>query len=383
MDEDLKEKIAVWEALNGEKESVHSESSYKSVGGDDNEIKVTSLRDANILLQKHLTQYDGIYRKKLVDYITDPDNRVLSESDLYHNFIIDLFQAQDYDISLKVCDFALQRAPYHRDILGDAINACGSSSQFEKGIGYLERAFEIDRNAWSSRLFLYSIDFLKKLQSAYMGNIKAFYDRLHKENLKYPFSKAPYELAMDLVDLFITVFPYDEHGYNQKAELLILMNNRAEAERVLKEFLFDTRPDKKNAKSRLVSAQCCATYLNLLDASNQYDEIIRVCNQGLQNTTQEQPSAQMGYFMYKKAEAYDAKAHNDGFTNPEYIIDALQFYQAAYDLNQDRNYSRTIEQRYAVLRAYATREHSRVNFRPLIKRGLFVREEDMKSDTKQ
>lgn len=72
--------------------------------------------------------------------------------------------------------------------------------------------------------------------------------------------------------------------------------------------------------------------------------------------------------MYRKALALDAKAHTENFRVPDTVTDALKFYQAAYDLNQDRQYSRTIEQRYAVLRPYAK------HFEPLVKRDLYTTE---------
>ena len=72
--------------------------------------------------------------------------------------------------------------------------------------------------------------------------------------------------------------------------------------------------------------------------------------------------------MYRKALALDAKAHTENFIVPDTVTNALKFYQAAYDLNQSRTYSRTIEQRYAVLRPYAK------NFEPLVKRDLYITE---------
>ena len=66
--------------------------------------------------------------------------------------------------------------------------------------------------------------------------------------------------------------------------------------------------------------------------------------------------------------ALDAKAHDEQFRVPDTIAQALGMYQAAYDLNQDRVYERTIERRYAVLRPYAK------DFQPLVRRKLYVEE---------
>lgn len=312
------------------------------------EIFVSSIHDANILLQQNMHPGGAAYRKKLVDYITDPRNRVLSKCDIYHNFIMDLFRVGDYDLGLKVCEFALTFAPYHRDMLGDAIQACGHTSQWEKGDEYLKRAMEIPKGRWSFRLFLYSINYLKNKMAAYSTD-----DIL-------------YEQALTLADEFIKYLPFDEHGYDQKAEILLAMNHRSEAIEVLQEAIFNTHPDEQDSTSILVTAQCCVTLLGILDDSSDYDLIINVCNQGLRNTTQSQPSANIGYFIYRKALALDAKAHKEEFQIPATINQALKFYQSAYDLNEDRDYGRTIEQRYAALRPYAQ------EFEPLVKRSLVV-----------
>lgn len=340
MDNDMMEKLAFLNALRDAQDDDPNE-----------EIYVSSIHDASELLQKHKGSKGAKYRRALVDYITNPDNRVLSECDVYHNFVMDLFRFGDFDLALKVCDYALLNAPYNRDILGDAIKACGDSSQFEKGDSYLEKAREIPLNRWSFRLFLYSVDFLKTKLSS------------------YPLDEKLYHEALALADAYIKNFPFDEHGYNQKAELLIMMNQREQAIAELKKFIFDIRPDTRDSKSELITAQCCVTLLNILDDSNDYDFIIQICEKGLRNTAQEQPSAAIGFFVYRKALALDAKAHSDNFKMVDTVNDALTFYQSAYDLNQDRAYSRTIEQRYAVLRPFSK------NFQPLIKRELYTVEQ--------
>ena len=315
---------------------------------DDGEMFVSSVKEANYLLKQHMDPSGAKYRIQLVNYITDPRNRVLSEPDIYHNFIMDLFRVGDYDAAIKVCDFALKDAPKNMDILGDAMKACGDSSQFKRGEEYLDIAMSIPMHHWSWRLFLYSIDFI---QTRFKAN---------------PDSEELYERAIDLAEQYIKYFPNDEHGYNQIGEILICANRRTEAIEKMKEYIFETKPD--GPRSALICAQCCVTLLNLLDDSNQYDEIIDICDKGMLNTAQEQPSARIGYFMYRKALALDAKAHVEHFRIPKTIASALQCYQVAFDLNQDRDYANTIQQRFALLRMHADEP---VN---LIKRPLYVEE---------
>lgn len=316
-----------------------------NAGGDD-EMFITSIKDANILLKLHMDPNGACYRKQLVDYITDPENRVFSEADVYHNLIMDLFRSGDHDAAIKVCDFALDRAPKNMDLLADAIKACGDSSQFDLGETYLAKANDIPRKHWSWRMFLYGVDFL------------------HTKLKAYPDSEELFTRAYNLAKEYVQFFPTDEHGYNQQAEILISVNRRADAMNDLYRFITE-----RQGNATLICAQCCVTLLNLLDESNDYDRIIEICDKGMCNTAQEQPSASLGFFVYRKALALDAKAHNNGFRS-ETLKEAMAYYQAAYDLNQGRQYVETIEQRYALLRIHTEKD----KFVPLVKRSLCVEE---------
>ena len=346
MDEDMLKRLALLKAL----QDANDHDNPKTQ--DSENIYVSSIRDANILLKMHMDENSAAYRKRLVSYVTDPTNQVRSECDVYHNFIMDLFRCGDFLLAIHICDFALSFAPYNRDMLADAINACAESSQFEKGEEYLGRALEIPKELWSFRLFLYSVSFLKNKLSA------------------YPMDAQLYQRALELSKEYQKFYPFDEHGYNQEAELLLMMNKRSEAILILKKYIKSLSPDPKDSESRLVTAQCCVTLLNTLDDSSNYQDIIDVAEIGLRNTTQEQPSALICFFVYRKALAMDAKCHADSFRDQEYLAKTLKTYQSAYDLDQNRQFSSTIEQRYAVLRPYVK------NFKPLVKRHLYVLEKE-------
>jgi len=325
-------------------------------GGSD--IKVSSLQDAAVLLQLHMNPNGAGYRRELVKFITNPDNRVFGSCDRYHNFIMDLFRAGDYDIAIDVCDYALKLAPSNRDIIADAIKACGDSCQFDRGEEFLARAEKIRREHWSYRMYLYGVDFLKTKLDAYPDD-EEFFHRAEK-------------LALD----YTKRFPADEHGYNQLAELYLQMNQFDKARNQLMKAIMNTQPDRGRRDSSLVCAQCCVTLLNILDDTDNYKLIKEICDKGMRSTTQEQPSSKIGFFMYRKALALDGEAHADGFANSDLIKEALACYQAAYDLNQGRSYADTVEERYAILRVAAAKKN--VDFVPLKKRPLYVDEMEEK-----
>lgn len=317
--------------------------------GAEDDMFISSVKDANTLLQMHmLNPRDAKYRKRLVGYITNPSNKVIVEPDVYHNLIMDLFRCGDYYAAVDVCKFVLSFAPMNMDILADMMKACGDSCQFELGEKYLEKANEIPKDKWSWRLYLYSVDFLKtKLQA-------------------YPTDQEVFSRAETLAKQYMQYFKLDEHGYNQLAEIYVCANKRGMAIDTLYDFIFVKQPEER-VGSRLICAQCCVTLLNLLDVSNDYTRIIEICDRGLDCTTQEQPSASIGFFIYRKALAMDAMLRSKNYKEGD-VLEAMLNYQVAYDLNQDRAYASTIEKRYALLRAYVPSD----KFKPLVKRKLYV-----------
>ena len=237
---------------------------------EDGDIFVSTVTEAIALLLMHKEPGGARYRRRLIRFITDPKHQVYDSPNIYHNFVMHLFKLRDYIAALEVCDFVLRFAPQSRDILGDAIRACGESCQFERGERYLARAMEIPKELWCWRLFCYSVDFLKEKMIA------------------YPADMAVAERAIALADEFVERFPYDEHGYNQRAEIDICLNRRDEAVAYLKHAILEVHPDERDSRSSLLAAQCCMTLLDILEDTNEYDFIIEICDRGLRSTAQTQ-----------------------------------------------------------------------------------------------
>ena len=62
--------------------------------------------------------------------------------------------------------------------------------------------------------------------------------------IAYPADMAVAERAIALADEFVERFPYDEHGYNQRAEIDICLNRRDEAVAYLKHAILEVHPDR-------------------------------------------------------------------------------------------------------------------------------------------
>lgn len=318
-------------------------------GSESDELDITSLNDAMALLEAHHGPNGALYRQRIVASLINNDVRGLPA--LYHNFIADLSRCGEHLLILQLCDHLLALAPYDRDILADAIDACGESCNWDLGMEYLAKAQSIPKERWNDKLFLYSGMFLKSRFNAYPGN-DSYFDE-----------------AMTLAEEYIHHLQYDEHGYNLKASLYISAQRRQDAI----DFLIDvirngySSNEVKNEKTRIVATQCCMQLLDLLDDSCDYDLIIEICDKGLRYT-HEQASARIPAFAYRRALAYDAKAYVDGFRQ-ETITAALAEIQSAHTLvTNDRsivNENKVLEQKYEALRRYAGEKFIPLKRRPL------------------
>lgn len=125
--------------------------------------------------------------------------------------------------------------------------------------------------------------------------------------IAYPADMAVAERAIALADEFVERFPYDEHGYNQRAEIDICLNRRDEAVAYLKHAILEVHPDERDSRSSLLAAQCCMTLLDILEETNEYDFIIEICDRGLRSTAQTQPSSSTASFMYARRSHSNAK----------------------------------------------------------------------------
>ena len=294
---------------------------------------ILSVRDAERAVE--IAQIKGtvgtVARKVVRDVI---EHEVSGSSSEYHNLITELMSAGAHTLAREVARKGLTLYPYSVDLLADAMHSAGRCGDFAYGDEVYAVANRIPRERWGWRLFLYAIDYLQaKFESVEPERAMEVYDE-----------------AIDVAHAFQTVIPDDERGFNKEAELRIAVNQTAEARRILEETIFGS----PRAPQGLVAPQCCITLIDrVLDTTTEYGLIRRVAQRGLRNTTQEQPSARIGYFVYREALAMDAElfeaGRDDGFSNEARVRNVLALYQSAYALNQDSAYQHTIEERFAIV----------------------------------
>lgn len=257
----------------------------------------------------------------------------------FHNIIQDFFRAQDYRAAFKVVNVGLGLFPGDIDLLANAIHSAAGLSDFEACDRYEQTARELGTEYWNWRLYSFLID-------AYQTRIKA--QSTHDAKRGY------YETAHGIADEYLEAMPSDERAHNAKAELYMIANETVKAKAVLDHAIGAATTRDGGS---ILAPSCCVTYLDILEPTDEANcrLIIKVARKGIQSTAQEQPSANIGYFLYREALALDAliamKDDGKGYSVEDDVKNALDCYECAYELLKDRSYAQTIRERYAVLRS--------------------------------
>lgn len=285
-------------------------------------------------------QGGGRYYRRVAAYVLDPENNVYGTASEFFNFVTSYLGKGDYHTALAVCERALSLYPYNIDLLAAALQSATGCARFDACERLLDLARRIPLKCWNWRMFVFAVDYYQAyLAACDPTEIDGVLDK-----------------ALAVAREYQRCLPTDERGYNKEAELLLFANRKDEAQRVLEHAIFGRVQLENGESASLVAAQCCVTMLdNVLGDSTDYRLIAKVAQRGVRNTAQAQPSANIGYFVYREALALDAIVCDaddvhEGFRNVERVRDVLVTYRCAYRMLQGRAvYRATIERRYSVL----------------------------------
>lgn len=277
----------------------------------------------------------GAYFRAVADYVTDPASNVYGTGDEFFNLATSFLQAGDYYGCFKICRRALGLYPYDPDLIAEALRAASGCGMFDACRKLVEVADRLPRKVWNWRLFVFTIDYYQAYLTAC--------DPSQIDTVL--------ESALEVAREYQRCLPEDERGYNKEAELLIAVHRTREAREVLERAIFGEVDLGDGTRGSLVAPQCCVTMLDdVLGKSTDHALIAKVARRGVLSTAQAQPSASIGYFMYREALALDAIACENDFANAAQVRDAMTAYRCAYGMLSDRpGYRATIERRYSVL----------------------------------
>ncbi len=289
-------------------------------------------------IQGQLAQ--GARYREVARRVVDPDNDIYGTPDEFFNLVNLYLTAGDFSYAYDLCKRALDMYPHDIDLLSSTLRAAVGCARFDLCEAVIEIMRTIPMKFWNWRAFLFLIDFYK----TYLCACKV--DKIDEV----------LEQGLQVARDYQRMLPLDERGYDSEAELLLFANRVEEAQAVLERAIFGTVATPDGAAVSLVAPACCVTMLDrVLGQSTDYRLIVRVAQRGVRNTAQEQPSANIGYFMYREALALDAQVcdardDQDGFRNLERVRAALVAYRCAWGMLDDRPaYRATIKRRYSIL----------------------------------
>ena len=307
---------------------------------DDPVRRFCTVEEANRELQRRMMDdADGKAIRTVAHAIAASDD-ICGTADEYHNIIQDFFRISDYLGALEVARKGLSFYPSNIDLLANAIRAAANTSDFDACDAYEGQARAAGTQYWNWRLFTFLID-------AYKARFDTVATEAQRQEL--------YNRAHGIADEYLEHFPTDDRAFNAKAELYILANEREKAMEVLGQAIGTARDQQTGTK--ILAPTCCVTYLDILEPGDEATcrLIIQIAQKGLHSTAEEQPSANIGYFVYREALARDAliamQGDGRGYTDTRSVEKALGCYECAYALLRGRSYARTIEQRYAILKS--------------------------------
>ena len=275
--------------------------------------------------------------RAVAEHVADDANDVCGTAASYYNLVIEFRRHDDPRSALVVARRGLRLHPTAMDLLGEALRAATDCGDYATCEELVAAADGFDQSLWSQRLFQWLIRYHCERIGALPGAL---------------------ERALSLAEAYERRYPFSDQAYNEHARVLIAVGRVDEAGRLLHEVIFGTKGPDANDQRKVEAPRCCLTYIDEVLSGRgdpeSYREISLVARKGVQFTAQEQPGVNMGYFLYRDAEAQDALicalgGGLDGFANKERVRDALRTYRCAYRLLGDREYRHTIEKRHLIL----------------------------------
>lgn len=279
------------------------------------------------------------HARRVAEYVADPENRVAGTADEYFNLAGWFRGKSDYLSALMVARRGLELHPTDVDLLSAAISSATGCGRYEECEELIGRAEELGRSFWGDRLYVAILVYLR--------------DRMGGES-------DTSERALACVKAYEEAFPFDEVAYNQHAEILLALGRVDEATAVLEHAISGSLGPDGNFQAKIVAPQCCLTYIDEVLSGKAgraaYEKIIQVARKGIEYSAQERERANMGYYLYREAEAQDAlicsaESEKDGFGNEARVREALKTYRCAYEMLPARydEYLRIIRKRYLLL----------------------------------
>lgn len=341
---------ALWEALHGGSDDAAADEPDDDADAADAGFRVASARDARVMMGSgHLAQVyseDRSHKDLVAQWVWDHRKEIAGDAADWHNLYAAYNEKGLVRSAMQMALAGLERFPRDASLHADVIWSAADLGDWETGDEHLALVEQADNRAgedWT--LAVYVADYLRA-----KARTQGAEDR-----------KATYQHALEFVRAAERRIPAIDRMVNSEAEILIDAGDIDGACEVLEDAIFmsDYDGSARNPRRRPV-AQCCITYLQtILADSCDYETITRVCDAGVRFAAIPSESTNMGYFMYRKAEAMDGQMLADaagrgakGFS-PDRVREVLRTYSLAYKLCESTTYRSICRKRFMILSSMA------------------------------
>ena len=283
---------------NEEKESSMAEYDVVEIGDTlDNELEENSvqndgavvpitIRMANRIASQLLreidddeTRNDTAMKKELISLI---DRVVLQDNpsgdmDDFHNLAVELARFDEYDLTCRVLQRALDYYPNEVDLLADFIQYGTKCGRFVQSDEYYKRLIKIPKSRWTWRGFVFSVEYLLILVKSAGKNDSAIKQSERK--------------MLDIAHQYREYFPDNEEPYNLEA-------------RIYRSIRSNTKPNREESvleealKKIKVCPKCALRYADIMFEKGEYSIAMDTITKCVTMANQTQASINEAYLNY-------------------------------------------------------------------------------------
>ncbi len=328
-------------ASKNEEDRENFDKQYKWILSDRSIARTALLKDIATVYDIHLsveTLWNSNYShekiaeltRRYVEKVTDNNSNLDGDCDDYHNLAAECARHSLYHLSCKICKKGLVFFPNNIDLLADWIHYGTNLGKYDEvKENPLKAILSIDKEQWNWRAFDFTVD--------------------------YYLSIGKYDDAEKLADDFILFLPYEERAYYCLYEVYKERYSKEEGMEKAINIL-------QSAVDRRLNCPMCANRLaELLCDCGRLEEALIAADYAIQELSQEQPSVNYGYVVYRRALICDRLAYklcsDDCEIANQYAIKAYTDYQVAIDSKR----LSSITQRQANVRCDLLRKYFNIN----------------------
>lgn len=280
--------------------------------------------------------------RRYVAKVTANTSDLRGDDDDYHNLAAECARHYLYDLACKVCETGLEFFPKNINLLSDWIQYGTKMGDIDVVTNKpLKDLLTIEKTHWNWRAFDFTVDF-------------------------YLFA-GMFEEAESLADDFVLYCPYEERAYRCQAE--VYQHRYAKEDGIQK-----TIAALKTAVDKNINCPMCASKLaEILSDCGYIDEALVAANRAILELSQEQPSVNYSYVVYRRALIQDRlayKATTEDLDAHNIAVKAAVDYQVAIRSGQLSPITlRQAKVRYDMLRIYFEIENDELGINSLYESG--------------